>query len=381
MNTLKSQFLLDENIHFLNHGSFGACPRPVFADYQEWQRKLEHEPVRFMEDEVLLALANSRKALSELVGCEANDLVYFPNPTTALNTFIRNMDLYPGDEVLTTNHEYGALDRTWKYYCQRWKARYRRQHIRLPLQSREDFIEQLWAGVNERTRCIFISHITSPTALIFPVAEICRRAREKGIMTIVDGAHVPGHIDLNISELDADVYAGACHKWLCAPKGTSFLWVRPEHQHRVHPLVVSWGWESEQPGESQFLDWHQWQGTRDMSAFLAVPAAIRFQQEHGWDLIRNQCHQWVLDTIQAVQDITGVPPLCPASSTWLGQMGSMAIPVRDPERFRKQLLTDYHIEIPVFQWENHVFIRVSYQGYNDKDDMTILTRAIKRLLP
>ena len=199
--------------------------------------------------------------------------------------------LRPGDEILTTDHEYGAMDRTWRYICDQIGARYVQRPIPLPVTTHADFVEHFWAGVTERTRIIFISHITSPTALTFPVAEICRRARAAGILTIVDGAHAPGQLPLNLVELGADIYTGACHKWLCAPKGAAFLYARPEVQPWLEPLVVSWGWEAEKPGPSRFVDWHEWQGTRDLAAYLTVPAAIRFQAEHAWDDVRRRCHR------------------------------------------------------------------------------------------
>ena len=262
----KADFLLDPDIHFLNHGSFGACPRPVFEAYQRWQAELERQPVEFLGRRATDLLAASRAALAAYLGADTDDLVYFPNPTTAINMVARNvarlaaednregspLRLRPGDEILTTDHEYGALDRTWRYICEQIGVRYVRRPIHLPVTTHADFVERFWAGVTERTRIIFISHITSPTALIFPVAEICRRARAAGILTIVDGAHAPGQLPLNLTELGADIYTGACHKWLCAPKGAAFLYVRPEVQPWLEPLVVSWGWEAERPGPSPF---------------------------------------------------------------------------------------------------------------------------------
>ncbi len=254
---MRSSFLLDPDIHFLNHGSFGACPRPVFEEYQRWQAELERQPVAFLGRRVNDLLAESRAALAAYLGAAADELVYFPNPTTALNMVTRNLarpdcpaHLRAGDEILTTDHEYGALERTWRYICRQTGARTVQQPIPLPVTTHADFVERFWTGVTERTRVIFLSHITSPTALIFPVAEICRRARAAGILTIVDGAHAPGQVALNLGEVGADIYTGACHKWLCAPKGAAFLYARPDVQPWLEPLVVSWGWKAELPGPS-----------------------------------------------------------------------------------------------------------------------------------
>jgi isopenicillin-N epimerase len=274
------EFLLRPGITFLNHGSFGACPRPVFDIYQGWQRKLEEQPVEFLGRQINDLLAMARAPLAAYLGTHADNLVYVPNATYGVNIVARSLELALGDEVLTSDHEYGACDRAWRFVCARRGVRYINQPISLPVESQEAVVEQLWAGVTERTRVIFLSHITSPTALIFPLAAICRRAREHGIMTLIDGAHAPGQIDLALDQLGADFYTGNCHKWLCAPKSAGFLYARPERQALLHPLVVSWGWESLNPGVSPFIDYFEWRGTHDPAAYLSVPAAIAFQAQY-----------------------------------------------------------------------------------------------------
>ncbi len=415
----KSLFLLDPDIHFLNHGSFGACPRPVFEEYQRWQAELERQPVAFLGRRVTGLLAESRAALAAYLGAAPDDLVYFPNPTTALNMVARNLArpdcpvrLRPDDEILTTDHEYGALDRTWRYICNQTGARYVQTPIPLPVTTHADFVERFWAGVNERTRVIFLSHVTSPTALIFPVAEICRRARAAGILTIVDGAHAPGQIPLNLSELGADIYSGACHKWLCAPKGAAFLYARPEVQPWLEPLVVSWGWEAERPGPSRFVDWHEWQGTRDVAAFLSVPAAIRFQAEHDWDIVRARCHALAVETRARIEAVTGLPAICPerASSRhwnrgfsrsgvrgeepaeasipsslplpiWFAQFFAARLPECDLNLLRARLYAEHRVEVPLIRWNGQALIRVSFQAYNDEADADALIAGLERLLP
>ena len=309
--SLKSEFLLDPDIVFLNHGTFGACPKPVFDEYQRWQLELERRPVEFLGRRITAQLAEARAKLAGYVGAAADEVVYFPNPTTAINMVARSLNLKPGDEILTTDHEYGAMDRTWRFVCDKTGARYIHRPIRMPVNSVEGFVEAFWAGITEWTRAIFISHITSPTALIFPVQEICRRAHEAGLLSIVDGAHAPGQIPLNLAELGADLYTGACHKWLCGSKGSAFLYARREVQAWLEPLVVSWGWESETPSGSQFIDYHEWQGTRDVAAFLATPAAIQFQAEHDWNAVRAECHRLASETRRRINDLTGLAPICP----------------------------------------------------------------------
>lgn len=381
MQSLRELFLLDPEITFLNHGSFGACPIPVFETYQAWQRKLESQPVEFLGRRFQELMAAARTRLGEFLGAQAEDLVFFTNPTTAINMVVRNLRLKPGDEILTSNHEYGALDRTWNFICRQSGARYVHQPIRLSVESAEQFIQVFWSGVNPHTRLIFLSHITSPTALIFPLGEICRRARQAGILTVIDGAHAPGQIDLNLAELDADLYTGALHKWLMAPKGAAFLYARRNIQPILEPLVVSWGYESEQPGPSRFVDYHEWQGTRDPSAFLSVPAAIDFQLDYHWAEVRKRCHELAAATRRQIEEITGLAPICPDSSDWFAQMFTARLPQEiNLDALQKSLYEKYRIEVPTISWDSQNFIRVSIQGYNTFQDTQNLVNALGEIL-
>ena len=374
---LREQFLLDPAVIYLNHSSYGACPRPVFQVYQEWQLQLERQPVDFLDRKAPGLMAEARAALAEYVGCGADDLVYFPNPTTAINMVARSLKLGTGDEILTTDHEYGAVDRTWRFICDRRRARYIRRAIPLPIQEDEDFVEHFWSSVNEHTRVIFISHITSPTAIKFPVEDLCARAREAGIITIIDGAHAPGQIPLNLTDLGADIYTGACHKWLCAPKGASFLYARPELQGVLEPLIVSWGWDAEQPGSSRFIDHHEWQGTRDIAAFLSVPAAIEFQRKHRWDDVRRHCIELTVQTRGRLLEIFGTPKLT-ESQEWALQMAAVELPESNHD-IQRRLLEEHALEVLVHQWHNRSFLRFSFQGYNDLADAHSLIAAVQTL--
>jgi len=379
---IKDLFLLDPRITFLNHGSFGACPRPVFEAYQAWQYILEHQPVELLGRRANELLAESRRVLASYLNVSRDNLVYFSNPTTAINMIARNLPLNPGDEILTTNHEYGAMDRTWDYICRLRGARTIHQPVSLPIQDEETFVEEFWAGITPKTRAIFISHITSPTALIFPVEAICRRARQAGILCIVDGAHAPGQVPLDLKAVGADLYAGACHKWLMAPKGSGFLYASPEVQGWLDPLVVSWGYESERPSGSQFIDYHEWQGTRDLAAFLSVPAALEFQKDHDWQAVRMDCHELASSTRQRLNKLTGYTAFCPDSPRWYGQMFSARLPDDiDIEELKESLYDDFGIEVPILIWDHMNLIRVSIQGYNDEQDTERLLKALEQLLP
>ena len=376
---MKNLFLLDPQTTFLNHGSYGACPSSVFQDYQNWQKQLEQQPVQFLTDHLWKALKYTRECLGEYINCSEKDILLFPNPTTAVNNIIDNLEISYGDEVLMTQHEYGALVRAWKLASKKNKFKIVQKEIVMPVKTKRNFIDQFWSGVNKNTKVIFISHITSKTALIFPVDEICKLAKKSGIITIVDGAHVPGHIGLDLNKIDCDYYTGACHKWLCGPKGTSFLYVRQELQDSLVPQTISWGEEGEDPGPTQFLMDFQWQGTRDMSAFLSIPSAIKFVQSDEWKKRQIISKEIVLETSQKLKSLLETESIF-IGEEWVGQMVSHPLPSRTPETLKHSLLKEYLIEVPIFAWGDQNFIRVSVQCYNNRSDIDKLIYALEKLL-
>ena len=382
MNSLRSYFQLDPDITFLNHGSFGATPLPVFAVYQEWQRRLERQPVRFFSREATPALRTARESLGAYLNARPEDLVFVHNATFAINVVARSLNLQPGDEVLTTNHEYGACSNAWEAACARRGARYVRRPLSLPITDAATVVDELWQGVTPATRVIYLSHITSPTAQTLPVAELCARARAHGILTVVDGAHAPGQIDLDLTALDADVYAGNLHKWLCAPKGAGFLWVHPALQPAIEPLVTSWGSGPERGHfeESDFISALQWQGTDDISSFLSVPAAIAFQAEHDWPAVRRTCHALLTDSLARLAAITGMAPVY-AHPNGYAQMAIAPLPPQpDLAAFKERLYDDYAIEVPCPNWQGRHLVRISVQGYNSETDLRRLEDAVQALL-
>ena len=217
--SLRELFLLDPNIIYLNHGSYGACPRPVFERYQAWQRELELNPMGFYGERQPALMTVAREALGAYLGVTGGDVVYFANPTTATRIICRSLQLEPGDEILATDWEYPAMESTWDFVAHLRGSRFVRQPVPVPMDDPMAWADAYWSGVTPRTRILYLSHISFTSSLIFPVAEICRRAREAGIMTFIDGAHAPSQIPLDLAAIDADIYVGACHKWLCAPKG------------------------------------------------------------------------------------------------------------------------------------------------------------------
>ncbi|HPI10451.1 MAG TPA: aminotransferase class V-fold PLP-dependent enzyme, partial [Catalimonadaceae bacterium] len=258
-------------------------------------------------------------------------------------------------------------------------ATYVRQKIDLPLVSKESFLENFWKGCTEKTKMVFISQITSSTGLILPVHEICTEAKKRGLITFVDGAHVPGHIDLDLSTLQADFYTGACHKWMMTPKGSSFLFVRKVNQSQLDPLIVSWGYESAAPSGSQFFDYHQFNGTRDFSAYLTIPKAIEFREKHNWPSVSQNCKQHVLNAAPSFFEVLKAQPLAPLTSEFFGQMCSAEVKTSQPEQLQMLLFEKYKIEIPVMRHQDKSFMRFSFQAFNTTEELDYLMESLHKI--
>jgi isopenicillin-N epimerase len=387
---LRSDFLLDPDTVFLNHGSFGACPRPVLAAQRRWQDAMERNPVDFLGRRSGALLAAAREVLAAHLGAQAGDLAFVPNATHGVNIVAQSLALAPGDEVLTTDHEYGACIATWQRVCARTGARLRQVAVPLPFEPAA-FVPALLDAVTPRTRLIFASHITSTTALVFPVAALCARARERGVPVLIDGAHAPGQIPLALDALGADFYTGNLHKWLCAPKGAAFLHLRREHHARILPPVHSWGDLDEAAhlpqlqaitGTVALQRRLQWQGTRDLSAFLAVPDAIAYQQAHDWPAHQGRCRALLDAAAARIAARNGLPPI----ATGDGAAPQMrAIPVRTAprpeaaEQLRSLLFERHRIEVPVTLHGGRSFVRVSVQAYNEEADLAALEAALAKV--
>jgi len=348
---LKDAFLLDPDIVFLNHGSFGACPRSVFEAYQRWQLELERRPVEFLGLERRLPerLTGARLRLAAYVGADPARLAFQPNAGSALTAVARSLPLAPGDEVLLGDAEYGGVQILWEHMAARSGATL----VRRPFDALEP---------GPRTRVVFCSHVEWSSGRVNDVGAVCALARERGVVSVVDGAHAPGQIELRLDELGADVYVGNCHKWLCAPKGAGFLYARPEAQDRIDPLVISW---DSVPGAS-FPDRHRWQGTRDPAAYLAVPAALDFLADHDWPAVRRRCHD-----LLAQVDL-GLEPLTDA----FVQMRGYRLEHPDPPALKRRLYDEHRIEVPIFEVGGRWVLRVSVQGYNDEADLEALRAAL-----
>ena len=380
MKNLHSLFQLDPDVVFLNHGSFGATPRPVMDVYQAWQRQMERQPVRFLVTELPDLLAEARTVLADYVGATVDDVAFIPNATFGVNLIARSLILGPGDEVLTTDHEYGACDNVWSFLSQKQGFTYKKQPISLPVQPAEAIVEQFWQGVTEQTKVIFISHISSATAVQFPIEQICARARRAGILTIVDGAHAVGQIPLDMAVIGADFYLSNAHKWLCSPNGSAFIYARREKQHLLEPLVVSWGWGDDKQFSygSNLLDYVQWMGTSDPSAYLTVPAAIAFQKEHNWCEVRQQCHALLRQALAQIGDRMGLDSPYPDESCYHQMAVAPLPPVSDLAAFKVQFYNTYRVEVPFTEWHGRQFVRISVQGYNTQADIAVLLTALQK---
>ncbi len=387
---MKPLFRLDPTTIFLNHGSFGATPRPVLRHANQLRKQMERQPVRFMQSELPPLIENALNRLGAYVGA-GEDLVFVPNATSGVNIVAAALArcLQPGDEVLATDHEYGACANAWEAACAHSGATYVRRPLSLPHDltgdgdARQQIIEQMWEGVTERTRLLFISHITSPTAQLWPVQEIVARARAAGILTLIDGAHAPGQIPLDLHALDADFYTGNCHKWLCAPKTAGFLYAHPRVQALLQPLVVSWGSAPQRQFNSgrDFRDAFVWAGTLDYSAYLAVPYAIDFQAEHDWERVRTQASRLLDEALPALAMAAGMAPVYAgapgAAALRPPQMAITPLPAHlDAAATKARLLDEFAIEMPVSAWRGLNFARISLQAYNDADDLAALERAL-----
>ena len=369
----RDDFLLRDDIIFFNHGSFGACPRDIFARYQAWQLELERQPIDFLLRRRKQLMGDARSTIADYLNAPAEEVVFVANATAGLSTALRSLPLTAGDEILTTDHEYGAVYRLIEFVAQKSGARMARYEMPLPYPGDDAFVDGFLSCANSRTKVIVISHITSPTALIFPVAEICRHAREKGILTIIDGAHAPGQLPVDLAAIGADIYCGNFHKWLCAPKGSAFLHVRPEHHYMVDPLVISHGCRE----GAGFIERHEWQGTKDIAAYLSVPDAIEYQRQHDWRRVREQCHQLAAQTQSELCENFDLQPL---SADQFAQMVTIPLPECDVAAVKARLYDDFHIEAPVGKFADRCGIRVSIQAYNTADEVQILIAALKRIL-
>jgi isopenicillin-N epimerase len=375
---LRDVFLLDKSWTFLNHGAFGSCPRPVFEVYQRLQLELEQQPIEFLDRTLAARVQAVRDRVAEYIMADPDGLVFVQNTTTGVNTLARSLPLSAGDEVLVTDHEYVPCRVALEVVCAAAGASVVEVTLPYPLADTTEIVGAIAAAAGPRTRALLVSHLASETAAILPVLEICRWARQHNVLSIVDGAHVPGQLPLDITAIDPDAYVGNCHKWLGAPKGSAFVWVSRDWRDQVQPLVISWGYVR----GGAFVDRHGWRGTQDPAATLAVPAAITFQERHQWPAIRARGHEYAGRFGAIVAERYGQQPAYLPGGDLHAQMISVPIPWdEEPRDLQRRIRETYRIEVPVHGWQGRTLIRPSFAGYNDWSHAERLLFALSQLLP
>jgi isopenicillin-N epimerase len=388
MTDLRSHWTLDPTVTFLNHGSWGACPKPVLARQAMLREQIESEPVRFFKRELEPLLDEAIESLARFVGARASDLGVVPNATAGVNTVLRSLSFRAGDELLVTDHTYGACRNAVEFVAQRAGARVVVVNVPFPIRSPDEVLERVLEKVSPRTRLAVLDHITSPTALVLPIAALVKELAARGVDTLVDGAHAAGQVELDITAIGAAYYTGNCHKWVCTPKGSAFLHVREDKQREIHPLSISHGASSPRTDRSRFRLEFDWQGSLDPTAFLSIPEAIRFLGglfPGGWPELRARNHALALEGRDALCQALGVPP--PAPDEMLGSMAAFALPgstgagsAIDP--VQDALFFEHQIEVPITPWDSPRarLLRISAQLYNRKEDYERLAKTLPGLL-
>lgn len=389
---MKAHFALDPDVTFLNHGSFGACPRVVLAEQQRLRERLEAEPVRFLAREYEPLLDAARHSLGAFLGCNPDDLAFVTNATTAVNCVLRSLEFSPGDELLITSHGYNACNNVMRFVAERSGARVTVAQVPFPLQSAEQIVEAITQAVTPKTKLALIDHITSPTAIVFPIERIVRELEGRGVQVLVDGAHAPGQEPLSLAALGASYFTGNLHKWTCAPKGAAFLHVRRDRQPAIRPATISHGANAQRRDRSRFRVEFDWQGTHDPTPFLTVPLAIETIGKlvpGGWDEVRSRNRALVKQMRDVVLRAIGATPAVPDSL--LGMMATIPLPnattgqgalpgmgALDP--LQDALWHRHRIEVPLFTFEGKRCLRVSAHLHSTLADAEKLAAVLPSLL-
>ncbi|BBD59388.1 isopenicillin-N epimerase [Nostoc sp. HK-01] len=377
---------LDDNVVFLNHGSYGACPKAVLRMQQSLRSQLEQDPVNFFGRQWEPLLDNARSKLAAFINADVQDLVFVPNATTGVNSVLRSLTFSPDDEILTTNHEYNACRNALNFIASRTGARVVVAKIPFPLESPEQIIAAVLEKVSAKTRLALLDHITSQTGVIFPMQQLVKELQARDVETLIDGAHAPGMISLNMQEIGATYYSGNCHKWLSAPKGAAFLYVQRDKQPEIHPLTISHGANSPRTDKSRFQLEFDWTGTDDPTGYMCVPEAIAFMSSllpGGWLELMQRNHQLVLQARQLLCKELEVQPPCPEEM--IGSMAVVPIPVSlencSHVWLHDELFDQFGIQVQVVPWQESpgMLIRISAQIYNTLEQYQYLATALKNL--
>lgn len=377
---LRKEYVVEPGTIYLNNGSFGPPPRPVVEAQQAYRDELNANPMRFFVrrwDERFDAAADG---VGRFVGTSGRNLAFLPNATAAMNVVAQSVLLQPGDEVLLNDHEYGAVLRTWRRRCEQDGSRVVTATLPQPIVSREAVVEAIFAAVSPRTRMIVVSHVTSPTAVVLPVEEICRKAAASGIAVCIDGPHALAMRDVRLDDLGCDFYCCSGHKWLSAPFGSGFLYVHPRRQADIRPLLTSWGKRTPDEVPPHWTDEFRWSGTSDPTAFLVMPAAIEFLEQVGLEAFRRHTHAMAREARRRIEALTGLPAPVPDDIAWFGSMITLPLPNGDGPRLQAKMCERFGIEVPIVIWNGQRYVRPSFHLYNTPDDLERLVAALQLLL-
>lgn len=377
---------LDPDTVYLNHGSFGPSPNDVRAAREEWSAMLERQPMRFFCQEMEELLETTADELARFLNTKAARLALVDNATVAMNIVAASVDLQPGDEVLLTDHEYGAVRNIWQERCRTTGGRLVTATLPFPVTSRSETVAAVENAVTEQTKVIVVSHVTSPTAVILPVREICQAARKRGITTVVDGPHAVAMLDVCPENIGCDYYCASCHKWLCAPFGSGFLWAHPKHHPGILCPITSWnGSIAGRPPCWQ--DRINWLGTRDPAPLLSITAAIRFLKQHGLKIFRTHAHRLICHARRELLAINGISPFCTTSEDDIVSMCAVELPQPSdwepgyhghPDPLQTELRDEHGIEVPVASWNGHRYLRVSVHLYNSIEQIDQFVTAVRQ---
>lgn len=373
---------LDPSITFLNHGSFGACPIAVLEKQQQYRQQMERQPLQFLGTDMEPLLDEARRAIATFVGADSDDLVFVPNATTGVNAVLRSLKFQPGEELLTTNHEYNACRNALNYIAERENLQIVVAEIPFPLRSSSQILEPILSKISSRTRLALLDHVTSQTGLVFPLADLIQEFKQRGIETLIDGAHAPGMVPMNLRQLGATYYTGNCHKWLCSPKGAAFLYVQRDRQSEIHPLTISHGANANRSDRSRFHLEFDWMGTDDPTAYLCVPEAIQFVGSllpGGWAEVMTTNRAMAIAARETLCTALNTAQPCP--SEMLGSLAVVPLPDGDWQTLHDALLRNYRIEVPIIPWgrSRGRQIRISAQIYNYPAQYEYLATALTEL--
>lgn len=384
---MPSPWSIRNDTTYLNHGSFGPSPLCVQQARHDFSTQLENQPMDFFLRHMEQLLDDVAEQLGTFIGSKPENLIFTDNATFGMNIVAASVNLQPDDEVLLTDHEYGAVIRIWQHTCKPAGAKVVTQALPFPFTSEDDIVSSFMEGVTDKTKLIVISHVTSPTAAILPVKKICHAARQRKIPVCIDGPHAVAMLPLNLDKLDCDYYAASCHKWLSAPIGSGFLYVAPRRQQHIKPAVTSWGGSiSGRP--KHWKDEFHWSGTRNPAPCLAIPAAIEFLKDYGLEKFQSETHALAQYARLQITSLTGLETFIPDTSDWYGSMIALPLPPSDRQPLRPNesdplqtlLWERYGIEIPITHWKGRRFLRVSCHLYNTQEDIDKLTEALKEQL-